>query len=347
MHPSARQADKSIGQTPALSDLGERVLSWWLGELRAMVPAALLARAPRRAACAIDIFLDEEGSLTLKAGEKVEYVADATGLSGIAAALAPKGRARTVSLDVPRALCLIRKSTLPKRALREARRLMAIETAENTPLSPNDVHADWYVESEEPEAGRLHLRHVLLARDRIAAIRQALEAEGLTLVRLTVGHGEGRPVPVDLLSRDEPGLRAFLRTLGWPARIGLAGAVLLVCVIPFLLADRVERQTRLIEERRADIMHRLQTIPAATPAALDLAAMPSANDVLDEIAARLPANATLQTLMLADGKVTVSLAAGDVAALAEAMTGSAVLRAEPPAGSGTATFSLMRRGVSR
>ncbi|SIQ86708.1 hypothetical protein SAMN05880582_104128 [Rhizobium sp. RU20A] len=347
MPPSARHADKTIGQTPGLTELGERFLSWWLGELRAMVPAALLARSPRRAACSVEIFLDAEGSLTLRAGDRVEYVANAEALSGIAATLPLKGRARTVRLDVPRALCLIRKSTVPKRALREARRLMAIETAENTPLSPDEVHADWYVESEEPETGRLLIRHVLLARERIAAIREALDAERLTLARLTVGHSEGRPVPVDLLSRDEPGLRAFLQTLGWPARIGFAGAVLVFCAVPFLLADRVERQTRLIEDRRADIMHRLQSIPAATPTALDLAAMPPANDVLDEIAARLPANATLQTITLADGRVNVSLGAGDVSAFAEAMMGSAILKAEPTTDPSVATFSLIRRGANR
>ncbi len=345
MPPSARQADKTTGAGPSLTELAERALSWWTGELRAMVPVALLARAPSRPNCPVDLFLDGDGTLTMRAGDKVEYFAGTESLGGIMSHLQHvRGRSPAVRLDVPRGFCLIRKSILPRRALRDARRLMMLETAENTPLMPEDMYADWYVESEEPETRRLHIRHVLLARERVASIRRQLEAEGLTVARLTVGHGEGRPLPVDLLSCDEPGLRAFLRMLSWPARLGFALAIILTCTLPFLLADRVERETSVIQDQRAEIIRRLQSIPGAAPAALDLARMPPAAEVLDEIAARLPQNATLQSITLADGKVGVTLAAGEIPALLQAMAGSAVLLPAAQADPGIATFTLGRSG---
>lgn len=304
----------------------EGFFEWWINELRSMVPAALLARSAVRSSCAIDILLAADGTVTVHSSKQTGVFppGQEDALRAHLSALAER-RALTVRLDVPKASCLIRKSTLPKRALRDTRKILEMEIAENTPLDPDEIYADWYVETEDPTSGQLHIRQIILSRHRIATLRQILEDEHLHLSRLTVGHGEGRPVPVDLLARDDPSFRAFLSALSWKGRFAWGLALILLCALPFLLVTRSEQQMAALQQRRAEAMRQLQAAPAADPLALSLAIQPSPALVLDELSSHLPEDATLASLELANGNLTVTLAAPAKTQLSAALQQSKLL----------------------
>ena len=345
MRPAATPTEEITGSSSTLTEMGERFLRWWLGELRALVPPSFLARVPRRPPCSVEIFLDADGVLTLHNGDHVSVFANAADTNLVDyLSSARLGRTPAVRLDVPQSACLVRKSVLPMRALRDARKLLEVEMAENTPLSPDEVYCDWYVESEDAAAKQLRVRHIILARTRLSSICSTLEAQGLPLARLTVGHGEGRPLPVELLSGDEPGLRALLRSLPWRSRILWLTALALLCALPFLVLNRVEQRMALIEARRMEIMQQLRTSPAADPIAVALASVPPLVDVLNEIAIRFPQSAALESLSLVDNRLTVTLAAGDPAALLSAAQKSAILDADSTAEAGRVAFTLITQG---
>lgn len=304
----------------------EGFLEWWINELRAMVPVALLARSSRRSSCAIDMLVAADGMVTVHSSKQTETFppGEEAALKAHLAALA-QPKVLTVRLDVPKALCLIRKSTLPKRALRDTRKILEMEISENTPLDPGEIYSDWYVETEDPTSGQLHIRQIILSRHRVAALRQILEDEHLHLSRLTVGHGEDRPVPVDLLARDDPSFRAFLGALSWKGRLAWGLALMLLCALPFLLVARSEQQMAALQQRRAEAMRQLQSVPAADPLVLALAIQPSPALVLDDVSSSLPGDATLASLDLANGNLTVTLTAAPQTPLSVALAGSKLL----------------------
>lgn len=326
MKHSSKTTKKPMDTQSSIFGIAEGFFEWWINELRAMVPAALLARSAQRSNCAIDIVLSEDGTIAVHSAKQTGIFlrGQEDALKAHLSALAEQ-RVATIRLDVPKASCLIRKSTLPKRALRDTRKILEMEISENTPLDPGEIYSDWYVETEDPIAGQLHIRQIILSRHRIATLRQILEDEHLHLSRLTVGHGEGRPVPVDLLARDDPSFRAFLTALSWKGRLAWGLALILLCALPFLLVARSEQQMAALQQRRAEAMRQLQSVPTADPLALLLAIQPSPAFVLDEVSAHLPEDATLASLELVNGNLTVALATPTQTRLSAALAGSKLL----------------------
>lgn len=297
-----------------LADRMRRGFAWWVDELRALVPNRLLARSSQRPA-AIDCVLHDDGAIAFAlatpgilpaAGDAVPPEQAAMPLAALARA-APRP---TVRLCVPRALCLSRRSVLPARALVHAGAILRHEIETLTPLEPADILSDWYVETEDPQAGELHLVQIALARPRIRAVEDALAEAGLALTHLTVGDAEGRPVPVDLVGRRDPSLRATLAGLPRAAQIMLAAAALLVAWAPFGAAGNVDAATGALMDERA-------AAPKASPASLSASAVADFLDarsarrplavLLDEVARRLPPGASLSGIGYAGDTLTIRL----------------------------------------
>jgi hypothetical protein len=315
-----------ISNPSSLREIAEQAFHWWVGELRAMVPASLIAKAPNWRTCPVDIFMTDDGALKVCSKDCETQL---SGVDDVALREHLATLAGAVRIDVPRHLCLMRKTVLPKRALREARVLLALETAERTPFSEDTIYSDWFVEGEEQPSGQLHIRHIILARDRIAAIREILGETGLRLARITVGHGEGRPQPVDLFAHAEPGFRGFIQTLSWPARLVWTAAMLLLLAWPYFLIDRSERQLAAFEAQRAQVMRRVQAGPAVNPAGLgaatEIMARPAMMDILNEVSARLPPTVALQSVEWLDDRLTMQLATGTAAQVRDAFNDSPLL----------------------
>ncbi len=302
----------------------EGFFEWWINELRSMVPAALLAGPQCDQAAPLTYFSQQMETVTVHSSKPNGGLPTGPGRCPQGASFCA-GRAPGFS---PFGGCF--QSVMPdpqehpaQARLKDTRKILEMEIAEKHALDPDEIYADWYVETEDPTSGQLHIRQIILSRHRIATLRQILEDEHLHLSRLTVGHGEGRPVPLIFW-------RAMIQLSGVsqcpvverPICLG-AGAVLL-CACLFCLSPE-RQQMAALQQRRAEAMRQLQAAPAADPLALSLAIQPSPALVLDELSSHLPEDATLASLELANGNLTVTLAAPAKTQLSAALQQSKLL----------------------
>jgi hypothetical protein len=322
-----------ISTSPSLTEQGRRLLEWWIEELRALVPSTLMARAPNQRRSDLDLFLEADGRVSAKTGNDEPVQLSDEELDQVLGALGQGGKPVVISLDVPQAHCLVRKSIVPRQALRDVRTILSYELTENTPLKPEAVFSDWFVEGEDPVAHTLHLRHVVLAHTHIARIMAALDHAGLSLTRLTVGHGEERPLPVDLLSATDAGLRGFLQSLSVPARLLWGVALAVLVALPFLFIDRAGRELAGLADERVLAMRALAKGPAldnaSLKAAADLSAIPSLGSILDDISVRQPASVYYTGINFNAGHLTLLPGGGDAAALRQALQDSPLFALQP------------------
>jgi hypothetical protein len=322
-----------ISSSPSLVEQGRHLFDWWIDELRALVPASLMARAPNQRRCDVDLLLTADGNLSARNGDDSPMQISYAELDQILEAFAQSRKPVSISLDVPVARCLVRKSVVPRQALRDVRNILSYELTENTPLKPDSVFSDWFVEGEDPTTHTLHLRHVVLAHTHIAPVLSALDHAGLSLTRLTVGHGEERPLPVDLLSATDAGLRGFLQSLSVPARLLWGVALAVLVAMPFLFIDRAGRELAGLADERTLAMSALAKGPAldnaSLKAAADLSAIPSLRSILDDVSVRQPTSVYYTAINFNGGHLSLLLGGGDAATARQALQDSPLFDLQP------------------
>ena len=338
----ARDARRETPADASLADRAREAFGWWRDELAAMVPNALRARkAGRRAAIDCVLLADGRVALALANGRKgarpdaAEALASGPALFARLRALAELAPERSVSLSVPRDLCFLRRSRLPARALAHAGAILRHEAEGLLPFAPADLLSDWYVETEDTETRELDIVHVVLARPRIRALEEAFAAAGLTLVRIGVGEREGRPIPVDLLSADDPSVLAGLASLSPFAKLAGGAALLILLATPFLAIAQQEAELDALRAARA-------AAPRPGAAALSAGAVadfwdaraqrPPVALVLDDLARLLPQGLVLTDLKLEGERLTIGLQGSGLDGARAALAGSALLAAEPGEG---------------
>lgn len=307
----SRPLDTVSASKGSLIDIARCGFDWWIDEIRAMVPAKLLARAETRRRIDIDMSLLADGRVSVQFGDTQPVILSVVDLAAPFSELAGASDAPNIRLDVPSSLCLVRRSTLPRRSLREARLVLLNEMAETTPMSEATVHSDWYVEAEDPATGILHINHVILSRALIAPLTVLLAQYGLGFCAITVGRGEGRPKPVDLLSDGEIGFRAFLQQQPRRVWIMSGAAALLVMGLPVLQSLRFDHEIEALQASRAGLMASARKHAALDEGSLNeaarLAALPRASALIDAIGDHLPPQTYLTRLNLQGNRLELRL----------------------------------------
>lgn len=334
--PAARAVWKAGDPTRVSPDLADRArfaLRWWLDELRACVPATLKSRAAG-APAAFGCTLFPDGRVAFAPLAKAspalpveaEAIAPGEALERRIVALASGAAQRTVHVSVPVDICLTRRSRIPARALAHAGALLRHEVEALVPAAGQDVFADWYVETENPETHDLDLVQIVLLRERIACVLEPLEAAGLSVARLTVGDAQGRPVPVDLVGGREPSLRTWLRGLPGGTKLVLALGALLLAAAPLVAIARQDAAIEAMASERTRLAASAARADGAGAAAAELASLaagPGAGAIVDEIARRLPPGAVLTRFQLGEGQAILAIEG------APGETGRAALAASP------------------
>ncbi|MBB3997046.1 hypothetical protein [Aureimonas pseudogalii] len=328
MRREAARAEEAA--RPDLADRARQGWAWWVDELRAMVPRALLVRSSDRAA-SIDCLLLPDGRIAFdlaRAGQ-MPSASEAREPDEAAAArlavLRAAARRPTVRLSVPRDICLSRRSVLPVRALAHAGAILRHEIEARMPIEPEGILCDWYVETEDTGAGTLHVVQIALARAHIARAEAAFAAAGLAMTHLTVGDGEARPVPVDLVGRHEPSLHAAFLGLPLAAKLLLAAALALALYAPFEAAGRLAGAADAMAQTRAGL-------PKVGPAAVSAAAVADSLEaratrrplaaLLDELSRRLPRAASVTRLDYRGETLTLGLTGAPGETARTALAGS-------------------------
>jgi general secretion pathway protein L len=174
-------------------------LSWWGGELAGFLPRALRAGAqvvsPNR------IISLEDGRARLIAANGMTSN-DRLSTTDVVDALASQKNNATlrVGVRVPYQACFSRRVELPSAAIRDFPRLLALDLERATPFKPRDVRTVYYLDNDQPVAGKTALRQLVLKRSSVDGVITALQDAGLNVIALDCWTPDGQAaLPVNFL----------------------------------------------------------------------------------------------------------------------------------------------------
>lgn len=222
---------------------GRRLLRWWLGELGALVPAAVREKLSSRKDLVVLALSDHDVVLTrLLSGHELVL-----GRTKLSAAREPADTIVTTALGDPDLRRRIRRGTLricvrlaAKKALttcivlplaveENLRQVLDFELDRRTPFAAKDVHFAYRIIERDEAAAQIRIELTVVARPVVAAALQAAERFGLTptIVDVENDHrgGSGNLLPEDGI-RNARRPRVLLRRAACLVVLALAGAAL-------------------------------------------------------------------------------------------------------------------------
>ena len=292
-----------------LSETLSRGLSWWTGELKSLLPAGIASGERRAKADLIAV---------VNGGTLVTTIPPLKDVSGGEADILDKisQRARQgpvrVKVRVPLAECLVRPITLPKAAVKDIDRIMALELERATPFRMTDVYAAVIINSPVKGSATISGEQIVMKRSRLKALQDQLEAAGAEVVGADGFRDDpATPVAIDFLAE---------RTANPAARGGIlpsAGVLAAACGTLALsalaittyqhesaLAD-LREQTAAVRSRLADTRAQQDTGDRAVAEALAAlkAEYPPVVAIIEDVTRRMPDTAYLTEFRFADGAV--------------------------------------------
>lgn len=259
----------------------------------------------------------------------------------LAGLLAPRVAALPRWLLLPAGSSLRRRLTLPAAAADRLRDVIGFEIDRQTPFSADAVAFDARVLGRRESDGQLDVELVAVPRTAIDPQLAALGPLAGTLSGIDVAGADGAPLAVNLLAPDRRHRRRDpWRRWNW----ALAAAALVACaaMLGQVLANRrdaADAFEQLIAAKadtgRRAAAQRQQLIDLIEGQVfLDSArvARPSAVEVLDELARRLPDGTYLEKLSLEDQRLTLIGLSNEAPALIGRLQGSELWRSPALAG---------------
>lgn len=187
-----------------------RALAWWLGELAAMVPAALIGRLGRHDGEALRLRLTPNADMVLlaRAADGVTAAQDMPiGLADAAQARARVngllsarhlGRMATVYLDP--ASVLRTSLDLPLAAEKSLSDVLAFQLDRLSPLPASEICLAHRVIGRTPATGRMTVHIVIASQASVAFAREQARRCGLLPGKVVVAQGDGgAEAPVDIV----------------------------------------------------------------------------------------------------------------------------------------------------
>jgi general secretion pathway protein L len=290
-----------------LSETLSRGFSWWTGELMSLLPAGLGSGERRRRADLVTV---------VNAGRFVTTIPPLKDVSGDEADILDKiseqarqGPVR-VKVRVPLAECLVRPVTLPKAAVKDIDRIMALELERVTPFQMINVHAAVVLNPLVKGSATVSGEQIVMKRSRLKALRERLEAAGAEVVGADVYRNDpDTPVPIDLLAERiaDPAVRGgIMPSAGLLAAacgtLALAALAITAYRHEWALAD-LREQTLAVRSRLADSRAQQDTGDGALANALAAlkAEYPPVVAVIEDVTRRMPDTAYLTEFRFADG----------------------------------------------
>lgn len=257
-----------------------RVLSWWLGELAAMLPARLRDRRIQRQA----VLLTAAEAVVTRDGAELGRFHDRRDLA--------RALAGPVALRLPPGRAVRRMVPLPAAAEDNLRQVLAFEMDRQTPWAAADVVYACRVVAREPARRRIEAEMVVAPR---VVVEEALAlARRWGVTPDTVEAGEAAAGGLDLLP---PGSR---RRRDWAGRLSAAVVALAVLGVAAAGLAGIDRRRDAAQLRRLD-----REDADARFLASRKSAFPPMVAVIDELTRVLPDNAWIGQLEVAGGGIEV------------------------------------------
>ncbi len=306
----------------AISNAPRQFLSWWGAELRALLPAAMLAS--RRVLPVYVISLEAGGGRLLdqkRAGLGANEAA-ATGIAPIAEIARDLVRrsngvvAPEVGLRMRHDACFVRRVELPASAARDFPRLLALDLERATPFKPKDVYAAFQVQDDQPSPGMVAITQLIVKRAPVDRVIAEIEQAGIRVAAVDCWSADGsRALPVDFLEResDQGGAR---RSYAWPKVLAAIAAVQLATAA-YLAIDRHETALGELQAQSSQLKKKVQAVreanlrAQAVSAEIDnfrrlRAANASRVAAIEEISRLLPDTAWVTDLKIEGANVSIT-----------------------------------------
>ena len=346
---------------PALEtalDRMEAAWEWWLGELRALVPAALWRRlVPTRPILVLEFGRDgvalghSAGGSTLPRGRVAPDELDGPAPPQLAAALAGL-RPDRVELRLPAAQALHQRLVLPLASPRRLASLLRFELDRQTPFTPEQVYLAARLVERDRAGNRMIAELMLVKRDVADRALGYARRWGLTPDRLGIQGNEGWAL--DFQAKPAPD-RARVRRQRLSAALAVATAGLVLALWFVHAASRETYADALSAELTrsriaAEAAKALQKEVDAREAAIAFLAQrrqaASAGRLLEELATTLPDDSWVTEFELTGKALRLHGLSTAAAALPGKLGQSALLdkvqftAATVPAGTGAERFDL-------
>jgi general secretion pathway protein L len=224
----------------------------------------------------------------------------------------PRYRERHILL-LPANTVLIQYLTVPLLATRNLREVLGFELDKHTPFNATQLYFDARVVSRDKRQARVVL--VAILRERLQAILDHCQQQGLILQAVDVRDAQGTPLDIDLLpSHAQPRQRAGNRLDRW--LLATCAALLLGCMLLWLntrqallddMQNSVAEQRQQVAQLQRLRSELLNTRGAARYLAQRKLAQPALTQVLADLTDCLGADTWLEQLEVSDsGDVTLS-----------------------------------------
>jgi len=247
-------------------------LSWWFGELAAMLPARLVQWL-RPVADRLVLDLDgnslvvghiakqsrrEVGRLELK---DMDPGAERSAIARLVKGLDP-GRME-ISLRLPRRQALRKMLDLPAAAEQNLRQVLTFEMDRQTPFTSDDVYFDFRVREHDREARRIGVEMIVLPRAIVDAAVARARGWGLAPDAVDISDEDAdKAAPLNVLPKTQGPRQGRIAT-GIGLAIGIVAIALLAAVI-YLPLERQRLRAEALEQdvaeakEEADTSRRLQ-----------------------------------------------------------------------------------------
>lgn len=230
-----------------------RFASWWTRELRAMLPAALVAllrRRPSRLVVSLEhggftLIEESRGACTVLQEARAD---DKDGLAAMALRIQrATGRWRApIRLRLARKDCYIRELTLPAAPRARLAAVLAVDLQRTLPPAASDVVWGWTGKAHPDLPGKLRVEQVVIKRPLLEAAIADLAEAGIDVGSADCWRDATSAFDVDLLAPRNGGGEARAMKVG---RILLALTALLGGVAPFIALGRQHQALAAIELR--------------------------------------------------------------------------------------------------
>ncbi|WP_242112333.1 PilN domain-containing protein [Luteimonas aquatica] len=324
--------------------------TWWTEALASWLPArvrALFGLARER------LLLRHDGAqlqLLLQRGDASETIGtipwqpDAAGAEiGTEDPLAELLTQRVVDLPrwllLPAGAGLRRRLTLPAAAAERLRDVAAFEIDRQTPFAATDVHYDARVAARRGD--QLDVELVVVPRATFDRALSALGPLGATLAGVDVVDGDDRPLGINLLSdtrrrrRSDP-WRVWNHVFIVVALLALGVGLWQILDNRRQVADELEReadrhgnQARQAAALKRQLINQVEGLRFLQEAR---AGRPTAVEVIDELARRLPDTTYIEKLAIEDTRLTLIGQSSEASALVIKLEGSKLWRQPALAG---------------
>jgi general secretion pathway protein L len=318
-------------------NIGRRLLDWWLGELRAMLPRQMRAALRPGGRRLLLEFDDDSLVATLLAQDERHTLDRYAWRDG----LPDNVRRRLMRLPAERVLCLPparvlrRKVELPLATEENLRQVLGFELDRHTPLKAEEACYDYLPLERDTARRTLTVELAVVPSILMQQTAGQLQRLGLPVHRASVLDDDGAVLDLNLLPEQQRS-RVTRIPLYVNATLACAAAVLLIMILAvplYVKHTRLEALAPLVTQARSDAVNArelretLEALSVEAGFVLEKRrAETPALDIINEVTQVLPDHTWVRQLTLQNGEIQLFGESDSAALLVQLLESSTLLR---------------------